>query len=183
MGRVVRAFEALRRFREKVEDPDAFLVAEIRPDRVNHDTLGPIAAVPSQYSTFRRRIDWLNTAGGFEGALDPERITAAASGTGASMRLMSGVLLALHGHENRENIKDPTGYVIHSLIASTKRYQELEDAAARGKSEIAERSERFEAANRPLVGAFDANKESSQKDVDAGLLLGHDGDEDEAGES
>jgi len=163
--RISRAFHALALRNKDVQDPTAFLVAEIRPHRVNQDTLGPILNTPSHRNTVRKTIFWLNSFGGFEGALDYHKIVFAAAAVGASMRTMLSVLRRLRSYEGKK--EDGNGYAIRQLIRITERYKDLEVAAAKDDSESIDRDARFEAANTPLGGASDASKDFAR--VDAAL--------------
>merc|ERR1711972_400731 len=150
---------------EKVEDPTAFLIGEIRPCRANHDTRGPILTQPRELDIVTKQIRWLNKFGGFEGALDIPRILSAAAGTGVSRRSMMEVLRWLE--KVKEEVHDATAWTVGGLIAKARKHKDLEDAAARGNADTVERTARFEAANAPLWGASDANKEElSRRDAD-----------------
>lgn len=175
--KIARAFRALMKRREKVKDPTAFLVAEIRPRRVNHDTLGPIVSDPRLLSSLINRLTWMNKAGGFDGQLNKDKILWAAAGTGASMRTMNSVLGELQ--LKKEDPVGSTDWVIGVLIKRMRKYAELDSAAAEGQSDPDdERAARFEEANAPLVGASDARKASSRADAAAeSETLGSDEDQ------
>mmetsp|Transcript_137322 Transcript_137322/g.342402 ORF Transcript_137322/g.342402 Transcript_137322/m.342402 type:complete len:553 (-) Transcript_137322:40-1698(-) len=132
-SRVMKFLAQLEEKRGEVKDPTAWVCNALR--KAGGGAYSPLPQPPAEYGGYgqsyststsamgtpsafvnadeklRKRVTWLNSQGGFAGALDHDKVAAAARGLEVTMVMK--VLKDLE--ENKDKVKDPTAYSAAAL--------------------------------------------------------------------